>query len=299
MKILIAGGTGYIGKRVIAELKRNNHEIFLTARKTSCFDDIRDYLSGVAYYDKRLESIMEEIRGFEPDLFLNLAGNWGRGRSYECVDELLEGNIIFPLHALSAAVSAGVHRVIHTATYWQRYDGKQIDPINIYASMKQGFEDILLGYSIELGLKSMVLTLFDVYGEDDPRAKVFNVVRRMEEHKELAMSPGGQKIFQCYIDDVVRAYISATELIDLQKTPLEWYAVRPEYPIRLRDFIESYIRESGKDIQINWGGRSYMSREIMDPSGYGTILPGWKAEISYEEGIRRCAKYDREQGMTK
>ena len=37
---------------------------------------------------------------------------------------------------------------------------------------------------------------------------------------------------------------------------------------------------------IRWGKRQYRKREIMDPSGWGTIMPGWHAEYSLEKGLR-------------
>ena len=35
-----------------------------------------------------------------------------------------------------------------------------------------------------------------------------------------------------------------------------------------------------------------MENEIMDPTGYGVVLPGWQPKVTYEQGIKWCAEYD-------
>ena len=72
------------------------------------------------------------------------------------------------------------------------------------------------------------------------------------------------------------------------------YSVRGEKPIELKLFVEQYIKSVGNIVSVKWGNRPYMEREIMDPSGYGIVLPGWKPEIDYKEEIQMCAKYDLE-----
>lgn len=70
------------------------------------------------------------------------------------------------------------------------------------------------------------------------------------------------------------------------------YAVRGNETISLIDFVNIYMEQINCNKIIHWGGRPYMMNEIMDPNGYGVVLPGWKPIISYQEGARKCAEYD-------
>ena len=102
-------------------------------------------------------------------------------------------------------------------------------------------------------------------------------------------------MYFCYIDDVVEAYFEGIRLVCTKDLGFNGkYSVRTQTPIALRDFVEKYLEYGKKNVHINWGGRPYMNREIMDPIGYGKTLPGWTPKIDYDEGIKRCAIFDDE-----
>ena len=60
-------------------------------------------------------------------------------------------------------------------------------------------------------------------------------------------------------------------------------AARQRYT--LKEIAALFEKVSGKKITINWGGRPYRQREIMQPWKKGKILPYWQASLSLEEGI--------------
>lgn len=68
-------------------------------------------------------------------------------------------------------------------------------------------------YYIEAsGLRVITLKLFDTYGPDDPRPKLMNLIQRMAmDNQPLAMSPGEQQIDLVHVEDVVRAFMVASE----------------------------------------------------------------------------------------
>jgi len=41
----------------------------------------------------------------------------------------------------------------------------------------------------------------------------------------------------------------------------------------------------GAKVRIDWGKREYREREVMFPWTKSAQLPGWKAEITLEEGL--------------
>jgi len=133
------------------------------------------------------------------------------------------------------------------------------------------------------------LKLFDTYGPDDPRPKLFALLKKVADRGEpLAMSPGDQLIDIVYIDDVVKAFVlSAEQLMQDSISGHESFAVSSGKPVRLRELVDIYSRVSGRTIPVVWGGRPYRPREVMLPWSCGNVLPGWSPEIGLEEGIRR------------
>lgn len=292
MKIVITGATGYIGTKLVLRLSKEGHEVYAAARQSSDTGKIKKYINGIVYTDSYLE-IYEAMRKITPDVYINLAGSYCGRHTPEKIKELFEGNIILPSYLTDAVIQAGCSHVIHTASYQQCYNGEIYNPINLYAATKQAFEDILYYYSSSKQINVVTLQLFDTYGADDNRNKIFNLIRQVKEGECIELSPGKQKMYFCYINDVIDAYRKAISLLQENEMGMnKRYAVRSDEPIMLKEFVEYYIEVTGKKILLEWGKRNYMEKEIMDPSGFGEVLPDWKPLITYQEGIRLCGAYD-------
>lgn len=136
----------------------------------------------------------------------------------------------------------------------------------------------------------ITLKLFDTYGENDNRGKLINLLGKFsKEKKKLKMSPGEQKIDLVHVDDVVDAFISAYDLIKKNKISHNKYAVSSGQGIKLKDLIELYEEVTGNEVLVEWGGRPYRKREVMELWRDFDKLSNWKSEISLKEGLRRLA----------
>lgn len=292
MKIVITGATGYIGTKLSQRLKTEGHKLYAVVRGESNTGAVADCVEKIII-SKPYESLCDICKKIEPDCYINVAGYYCGTHTCDRIAPLFDGNVILPTYVMDAAVSSGCKYIIHTASYQQCYNGEEYNPINLYAATKQAFEDIIYYYTSSKRASAITLQLFDTYGADDTRRKVFNLVRMLKDGESIAMSPGMQKLYFCYIDDVIDAYVRALELIEEQEAGFcARYAVRENDPIGLKEFVERYLRVSGREIQIQWGARPYMEKEIMNPQGIGEILPGWYPKVTYDEGIKMCAAYD-------
>lgn len=293
MNVLLIGASGYIGKKIIKKLYEDGHAISVVIRKSSNIDDIREYIDNVVY-NTDYDEMYFELNRIKPDCFINVSGKYYGSHNMNTIQEMIESNILFVTLVLDAAVKAGCKNVIHTSSFQQCYQGKIYNPVNLYAATKQSFEDILKFYTESKSLKSIVLQLFDTYGADDSRNKIFNRIRNLKEDESFDLSPGMQKMYLCYIDDVVEAYMVAIrQLLCENDGFMGKYAIRGDKPIELRKFVDMYCTSMDREYLLNWGKRDYMKREIMDPTDYGKVLPNWCMNVSYEEGIKLCAEYDR------
>ncbi len=292
MKIVMTGATAYIGRKLLIRLKEEGHKVYALVRESSDMEQIKGVAEEILCCTPYLE-LYAKMKKIQPEAYVNLAGYYCGTHTPEKIPLLYESNCLLPAYVTDAVIEAGGTYMIHTASVQQCYMGEAFNPLNLYAATKQSFENVLQYYTSVQSVSGIVLQLFDTYGADDTRNKVFNFVRRMKEGEKLPMSPGEQKMYFCYIDDVVEAYIRALELIQ-QKEPgfYDKYAVRGNEPIGLKTFIEKYIQYTGRNIVPKWGEREYMKKEIMDPSGYGTPVPDWIPKISYEKGIQMCGDYD-------
>jgi nucleoside-diphosphate-sugar epimerase len=141
-------------------------------------------------------------------------------------------------------------------------------------------------------LKIITLKLFDTYGPDDPRPKIFALLRKMINQKEsVAMSPGDQLLDLTYIADVVDAYlVAATRLLEGWVSGHEQYAVSSGRTVSLRELVAIFQRETNSILPVQWGARPYRQREVMVPWDRGEPPPGWRPRVPLAEGIKKLMR---------
>lgn len=284
MKIAVTGATGYIGSHLVSVLSRE-HEVYAVVRQTSDTTKIQDHVKGIICFDR--ERIYIQLAEIAPDVLIHVAGVFYGEHTPDNIGTLLEGNLVFSTIVFDAAVQAGCRRIINTGTYWQQFEGEDYNPVNLYAATKQAAEDLLLYYVKVKGCSAVTLQIFDSYGPDDDRNKILNIVKNLDDGAEIDMSGGQQKMYFCHVEDLANAYMRAIELLgSMESGTYNRYALRDEKPIPLRTLIEEFLRIQGKHVEIHWGARAYRDREIMEPEGIGTVLPGWKPRYTWEQGIK-------------
>jgi nucleoside-diphosphate-sugar epimerase len=232
------------------------------------------------------------VRETRPSVVFHLASLFLAQHEVADVTPLLTSNVLFGTQLAEAMAANGVTRLVNTGTSWQHYENADYDPVCLYAATKQAFEDILAHYVSVCGLRAVTLKLFDTYGPDDPRPKLFTLLRKVAESQQpLAMSPGDQMIDLVYIDDVVDAFLAAAGRLEGGSVANhERYAVSSGRPIRLRDLVALYGRVAGVPMPIEWGKRPYRPREVMTTWDRGNPPPGWAPKVGLEDGIARMLK---------
>lgn len=291
-RILVTGGAGFVGSHIVRACFSEGWKVAVLYKPESGLSQIQDVLNQIQVYPVlgNPNEVFEIFNDFRPDLVFHLASVFISKHEPEDVLTLVNSNIAFGAQILEAMVKYNVPYIVNAGTSWQHYDGNDYDPVNLYASTKQAFEDIL-HYYVETSLVSAItLKLFDTYGPLDPRSKLINLLdRAARENSRLDLSPGEQLINIVYIDDVVRAFMIAANLLFEEKVHRhQTYMVSSEGSVQLRNLVEIYEKVIGQKLDINWGGRPYRHREVMIPWKGGDLLPGWHPEVSLEKGIENC-----------
>ncbi len=287
-KVIISGATGYIGLHLCKALD-SKYEVYAIVRKQSNLKELKKYVSSkrIIMLEDNIKKFYTQMKEIEPDYFVHLAGKFISEHSEANLSDLLDSNLTAPVKMLDAICKAGCKNIINTGSYWQNYDGDNYNPVDLYAATKMAFSNMLKYYTEVMGCKSITLKLFDTYGKDDERKKVLNIIRDMRDGETLDMTSCEQKVFYCYIDDVISAYMHALKLIKTSKShEHKEYSIRSEIPIPLKDIVLQLKNLSGKNIQLNFGKRDNRNREIMNPEGIGEVLPGWQEKYSIETGLK-------------
>ncbi|MBW2596845.1 MAG: NAD(P)-dependent oxidoreductase [Deltaproteobacteria bacterium] len=291
---LVTGATGFVGSHLVRRLIKDSWEAHIITRSSSNLKLLEDVAGKVIVHQHNgtTSSMINIVKEAEPGIVFHLASLFLAQHISEDIEHLVQSNLLFGVQLAEAMTLQGVTKLINTGTSWQHYENEDYNPVCLYAATKQAFKDMLKFYVKTSELKVITLKLFDTYGPDDPRPKLFTLLRKVAEGQtKLAMSQGEQLIDLVYIDDVIDGYLQAARrLLDNKVSGMEEYAISSGNPISLKDLVTVYGRIVKKPMPINWGGRPYRFREVMVPWNKGKNLPGWKPKVGLIEGIKRMEK---------
>ncbi len=285
-RILLTGASGYLGSNLAARLVAEGAAVCALLRPTSD----REALRRKGVLDALRIVPIDEAGAFEtaaadfgPDSIVHCAACCEGGDDPATAARLLEANISFPTRLLAAASRLGVERFVNTGTSWQNSDSELFRPFNLYAATKQAFEALAEHYALA-GLDVTTLRLFDVYGPDDPRGKIVNLLKRtVGAASPLDMSPGGQFIDLVHVDDACEAFVAV--LLTPTARGSRVYGVSSGAPLQLRDLVDLFERVRGVRCEIRFGGRPYREREVMMPNRSYPSVPGWAPKIDTAVGL--------------
>lgn len=285
---LVTGATGFIGSHLVSRLVRAGWQVQVVGRPNSLLSDAPAFSQvKIHTHDGTTEGMIRLVGDAKPVVVFHLASLFLSQHEASDVGRLVISNVLFGNQLLEAMKTHGVSHFINTGTSWQHYENRAYSPVNLYAATKQAFESLLQYYVEAHGLQTITLKLSDTYGPNDPRPKLMNLLMRVAENMQpLAMSPGEQWVDLVHVDDVVQAYLTAAErLLTSAVRGHECYAVSSGQPIQLREMVGLVERALGRSLPINWGGRAYREREVMQ-AWEGVVLPGWSAQVNLAQAIQ-------------
>jgi nucleoside-diphosphate-sugar epimerase len=288
---LVTGATGFIGSHLVSRLVKMGWEVHVVLRArperlpSHAIDGAQVHI-----HTGSTSNLIEIVKESRPQMVFHLASMFLAQHQSDDIVGLVQSNVAFSTQLAEAMAVNNVRLLVNAGTSWQHYQDADYSPVCLYAALKQAFEAVLQFYVETNAFQVITLKLFDTYGPGDPRPKLLHLFKRIALSGEtLAMSPGEQLIDLVYIDDVIDACLLAADRLQSgQVVGMESYAVSSGAALPLKDLAALYSAVSGYPLHINWGGRPYRSREVMQPWLNFRVLQGWVPKIDLATGIRRC-----------
>ena len=287
MRALVTGATGFVGGHLARRLIADGDEVHVIVRQGSSVSRIPQGAS-THVYDGTCASLVAAIRAAPPALVYHVAGQFVDRHEPEQIDELIRNNVLFTTQLAEAMDAVGAPHFVNVGTSWEHFEDEDYNPVNLYAASKHASQTMLRWYAEARDLKVSTLKLFDTYGPDDRRDKIWTRLARMAgKPTRLSMSPGRQLIDLVHIEDVVGALKAAgCALLRGEEPAPEGYAVSSGQPRPLREIVEIFERLAETPFDIDWGGRPYRPREVMSTWTQGAAPPLWRPKVSLEDGVR-------------
>ena len=326
-KILVTGGTGYIGSHTIIELYKKGYEI-----------DVMDNLfnSKIMVLDK-----IEEIAGKKPnfyeldlldfegmdklfsenkyDLVIHFAGLKAVGESVEKPLKYYENNVGGTINLLKCMKKHNVNKVIFSssATVYGEQPTPKLDETmptgmgitNPYGETKHVIEEILKDVAeSDPEFQAVILRYFNPVGNhpsgligEDPNDipnNLMPIIMKVSrgEIKELSVygddypTPDGSGIRDfIHVVDLARGHVA---VIDKMKPGILIYNLGTGKGTSVFEMIKAFEKASGKELPYKVVGRRAgdLAEIYADPSKAEREL-GWKAELTIEDAMRDTINY--------
>ena len=216
MRILVTGGTGFIGSNLVLELMKENHDLLITGHDAEF--KIPNFQG--KYLQPSFLGIDFEVIGKLDVLFHQAAIN---DTTFLDRNEMIRANYESSKKLFEYVISKGCKRIVYassTAVYGNLpapyKENGQVNPLNPYAESKVLLDELAVKLAKEHTDVTIVgLRYCNVYGKNekykDKRATmIYQLAQQMLKGNPRIFESGEQKRDYIYVKDVVQANLDAS-----------------------------------------------------------------------------------------
>ena len=266
MKILVTGATGFVGRHVINELLKYDHEIIAAVRNKNSLPELKGKIKVIEF---DLDNFQRDKNYFSesgsPDLLIHLA--WQGLPNYKSAFHV-EKNL--PSHSafLKNMVTNGLQNLVVTGTCFEygMKDGclsedMESDPQNTYAIAKDKLRKFLEDLQVQQSFNLKWIRLFYMYGKgQNPNSLLSQLESALQRGDAVFNMSGGEQLRDYLPIETVAEYIVK---ISLQNKVNRIINCCSGVPIKVKTFVENYLEKSKKKINLNLGYYPYPDYEAM------------------------------------
>ena len=286
-RILVTGGSGFIGRRVVSELSADGARVRVVDLQPHPDPDV-DVVQG----DICDPAILEQAFADGVDSVVHLAAVTSVLRSLEHPELTYRTNVEGTHRVLEAARAAGTGSLAFASTNAVTgpmdapaiTEAARLRPLTPYGATKAAGEMLMSAYTASYGVRCACLRLTNVYGLG-MQAKDSIVARLMR-----AIRTGAT--FEIYGDgQQVRDYVNVSDVVQAVRLALlseEWHGpvvIGTGNSLSVLEVVEQVRQRTGAELSVRHGPAKAgeMPAVIVDPSR--ARAAGWAPRWGFSEGI--------------
>jgi dTDP-6-deoxy-L-talose 4-dehydrogenase (NAD+) len=267
-KVLVTGATGFVGNYVIKELLKHSHHVIATSSDLGKAEKMQ-WFSQVEYipFDlKNPNSSVNYVQFFKnPDLAIHLA--WEGLPNYKSTFHL-EENLLRHKTFLKNLIENGLKDLTVTGTCLEygKQEGSlredmEVMPYTSYAIAKNELRILLQELQKKYSFSLKWARLFYMYGEgQNPNSLLSQLDKALHESRASFNMSGGEQTRDYLPIEKVATYIVK---IALQKNVTGIINCCSGDPVTIKEFVEKYLKDKNKKIDLILGHYPYPDYEPM------------------------------------
>lgn len=287
-RVLVTGGSGFIGRHAVAELARAGavvRVVDLKPHPDPAVDTVVGELGDAEVLDAAFDGGIDSV--------VHLAAVTSVLRSVENPGGTFDTNVAGTHAVLEAARAAGTSSLAFASTNAVTgpmeapaiVETAPLRPLTPYGATKAAGEMLMSAYTAAYGLRCVCLRLTNVYGpgmqaKDSIVARLMRAIRLERE-------------FEIYGDGrQVRDYVHVSDVIDAVKLGLvneEWHGpvvIGSGTSLSVLEVLDTVRSVTGASLEVRHGPAraGEMPAVIVDPSR--ALAAGWSPRYDFESGVR-------------
>jgi len=280
MKILLTGGTGFLGSNILRRLLGLGHELFCIKRETSSLERVKIFKHKIKWFNVETSDFDEIISSYKIEGIIHCATDYGR-KQFDPI-QTIETNLILPLKLLHAAANNNVLVFINTDTVLD----KRVDT---YSLSKRQFSEWLEKYSNDILTINVALEHFYGPFDNDSKFVTYVILKMLGNEDSIDFTLGLQKRNFVYIEDVIDAFIVLLNNINKLDNSFHNFEVGTDDSVTIKDFV-GLVKKlcNNNTTDLNFGAINYRENEVMNTNTNTDKLKslGWFPRFSLEDGLK-------------
>jgi UDP-glucose 4-epimerase len=298
-KVLVTGGSGFIGSHVVDALIDAGHQVTIVDHR------VHPHRTDAAYEDvdlMELSSVLAATRGMEHIFHLAAVSNVNYAHKYPVYTTAL--NVMGTTHVLEAARINGARRVYLASTVWVYNGAPNEKPADesvpfyldgaghIYTSTKMASEMVCHNYHQLYQVPFTVLRYGIPYGprmREELLIPVF--LKKALSGQPLTVSGKGEQYRNfVYVRDMAEAHVLAMQNVATNQT----YNLEGRRKVTVLEVAEGIKKLVGDQVQIEFTPArpgDFGGKEVSAEKARREL--GWQPSVEFEDGLRRTVEWFR------
>jgi len=305
-RVLVTGGTGFLGRHLVAALAARGDSVAVAGRRPRAALPPDALPQGVRYESLDLASpdaAFELVGAMQPDQVYHLASAVDVRRELSLLDTQVRDTQMAAVHMARACLEHDVARLVHVGTCEEYGNGpapfredQDPSPVSPYSAAKVAATAFVRMLCSSFGLRAVVVRPFLTYGPGQGTNQMIPaLIQAGLEGRDFPMTGGEQTREFNYVDDIVAGMLSAGTAPGVEGRILNLGCGEPR---RIRDVATRVLELMGNPVRAEFGKLPYRPGETWEfycSNALARELLGYRANVELDEGLQRTIAWYRSQ----
>ena len=289
-KVLVTGGSGFLGSHLCRKLHRKGAEVHATSRISRV-----NFQNGPIWWQSdlsKIEEVQHLLSKVEPEIIYHLAGSVGASPDRQLVLPTVHSLLLSTINLLSVGTERGCRRIILAGSLTElRPQDVHAVPTSPYAAAKWAASGYGRMFHMLYETPIVVLIPYMTFGPaQDPSKLIPSVILSALRGESPQLSSGRWEADWVYVDDVIEGFLTAALAPGVEGKTID---LGSGVGTSVRAVVEILVQQMGARLKPVFG---VVPDRPMEPVRVANAAEtkewlGWEVTTHLKEGLRQTVDW--------